>query len=174
MKKHLRTFEVDEHLYVRTTLAYLRKLRISKLISSFSKLDGKYVYLEGENDLTIFEQRHKSLATELVYVYEDETPDHRVFIDNLRPYSDRNWPDRQYAGFFAKWIVNQAITISKPDNIINNESFLTLESGERIEFIPTVYFNGRPATKQQLRKFKISVESVSTSIEIFDDDEDYY
>jgi hypothetical protein len=171
MKKLLKFYETDKHHYIRTTLSYLRKLRISKLISQFSKLDGNIVYLEGHDDGRLFEQRHIGLLTEINYVVETSLK--QEFFDNLPPYSDCNCHDRQYAGFSTKWIVNQAITIFKPDNIINNNNFLTLESGDVIEFVPSVYINGRRATKLQLGKIKLSIESVSTNIVLLDDCVDF-
>ena len=51
-------YMTERHGYVETTRAYLRKLKISKLISPYSRQFGNKVYIEEDGDLRLFVKRH--------------------------------------------------------------------------------------------------------------------
>ena len=66
MEANTFTYHVTErHGYVETTRAYLRKLKISKLISPYSRQSGNKVFIEEDGDLRLFAKRHSTVGLEI-------------------------------------------------------------------------------------------------------------
>ena len=57
MEAKFKYYITERHGYVQTTVAYLRKLKISKLISPYSRQLGNKVFLEEDGDLGLFCKR---------------------------------------------------------------------------------------------------------------------
>ena len=74
-------YVTERHGYVETTLAYLRRLKISKLISKFSKHMRGKVYIEEDGDLKLFLKR---LAYDNIEVtLKEDYTKQQTFFDNL-------------------------------------------------------------------------------------------
>lgn len=148
----------ERHGYVETTLAYLRKLKISKLISPYSKQSGKKVFLEEDGDLRLFVKRH-TVANIGVILKEEEKE--QIFFDNMWNFKDSECQDSQYDGFRSEWSLLQRLFFFKPDNIkhIQNSVFET-KDGKCLKIVPTFYLDGKPLSETQLKKLGIEITTI--------------
>ena len=85
-------YMTERHGYVETTRAYLRKLKISKLISPYSRQSGTKVYLEEDGDLTLFIKRHSVVGIEITL---KEAEKQQRYFDNMLNYKDEYCQDKQ-------------------------------------------------------------------------------
>jgi len=150
----------ERHGYVETTLAYLRKLKISKLVTPFSKQSGKKVYLEEDSDMRLFSKRHKMAGIE-IHIVEDDTKPQR-FFDNMRCFKDDECQDPQYDGFKSEWSLSQRLHFIKPDNLkhVRNSTFET-KDGKCLKIVPTFYLDGKVLNETQLKKLGIELTTIT-------------
>ena len=99
-------YSTERHGYVETTRAYLRKLKISKLISPYSRQSGNKVYIEEDGDLSLFCKRHTVAGISIV-LKEEEKP--QSFFDNMWNYRDDECQDEQFDGFKSEWSLSQRV-----------------------------------------------------------------
>jgi len=151
-------FITERHGYVETTRAYLRKLKISKLISPYSRQSGRRVYIEEDGDLRLFVKRHTVAGIEITL--NEEELKQSVF-DNMLNYNDDQCQDTQYDGFVSEWSLLQRLFFLKPDNIkhIQNSVFET-KDGKCLKIVPTFYLDGRPLSETQLKKLGIEITTI--------------
>jgi len=151
----------ERHGYVETTLAYLRKLKISKLITPFSKQSGKKVYLEEDSDLRLFAKRHKMAGIEFSLTENETKPQH--FFDNMWNFKDDECQDPQYDGFKSEWSLSQRLHFIKPDNIkhVRNSTFETKDK-KCLKIVPTFFLDGKPLNEAQLKKLGIELTTITT------------
>jgi len=150
----------ERHGYVETTLAYLRKLKISKLISPYSRQSGKKVYLEEDSDLRLFAKRHKIAGIEFNL---KEVEKNQRFFDNMWNFKDDECQDPQYDGFKSEWSLSQRVHFIKPDNIqhLRNSTFET-KDGKCLKIVPTFYLDGKVLSESQLQKLGIELTTITT------------
>ena len=153
-------FITERHGYVETTRAYLRKLKISKLISPFSKQSGNKVYIEEDGDLRLFVQRHTVVGIEVIL---KEVELEQRFFDNKLNYRDDECQDEQFDGFKSEWAILQKSFFLKPDNIkhVRNSTFET-KDGKLIKILPAFYLDGKLLNESQLKKLGIEITQVRT------------
>ena len=151
-------FITERHGYVETTRAYLRKLKISKLISPFSKQSGNKVFLEEDGDLRLFVKRHNVEGIEITLKEEEKE---QIVFDNMWNYKDDECLDEQYDGFKSEWSLLQRVFFVKPDSIkhIRNSVFET-KDGKCLKIMPTFYLDGKPLNETQLKKLGIELNMV--------------
>ena len=156
MEAKFKYYITERHGYVQTTVAYLRKLKISKLISQYSKqLDNK-VFLEEDCDLRLFSKRHAAKGIDVLLEEDESKP--QVFFDNLFNYKDNECQDEQFNGFKTEWEVSQYISFLKPDNIehVMGNNFKTPD-GKTLKVVSSFYLEGKLRTEKQLEKLGIEV-----------------
>jgi len=149
-------FVTERHGYVETTRAYLRKLKISKLISPYSRQSGNKVFIEEDGDLRLFAKRHSAVGIEIIL--KEEYSKQQNYFDNLWNYRDDECQDKQFDGFKSDWEITQYVSFSKPDNIkhIVGPTFKTSDD-KTLKVIPTFYLDGKLLTEKQLEKLGITV-----------------
>ena len=162
MEANTFTYHVTErHGYVETTRAYLRKLKISKLISPYSRQSGNKVFIEEDGDLRLFAKRHSTVGIEITL--NEEYSKEQNYFDNLWNYRDDECQDEQFDGFKSDWEITQYVSFSKPDNIkhIVGPTFKTPDD-KTLKVIPTFYLDGKLLTEKQLEKLGITVHLAHT------------
>ena len=162
MRANTFTYHVTErHGYVETTRAYLRKLKISKLISPYSRQSGNKVFIEEDGDLRLFAKRHSTVGIEITL--NEEYSKEQNYFDNLWNYRDDECQDKQFDGFKSDWEITQYVSFSKPDNIkhIVGPTFKTPDD-KTLKVIPTFYLDGKLLTEKQLEKLGITVHLAHT------------
>ncbi len=107
-------FITERHGYVETTLPYLRKLKISKLISKFSRRDRNKVYIEEDGDLRLFLRRHRVDGINVILKEDFSMPQLR--FDNMINHDDYSWHGEQFDGFKSDWTLSFQCIFSKTDN----------------------------------------------------------
>jgi hypothetical protein len=151
----------ERHGYVQTTIAYLRKLKISKLISPYSRQSGTKVFLEEDGDLRLFAKRHSTVGIEITLEENYDKP--QQYFDNMFNFKDTECQDEQFDGFKSDWEITQYVSFSKPDNIkhIVGPTFKTPDD-KTLKVIPTFYLDGKLLTEKQLEKLGITVHLAHT------------
>ena len=154
-------FVTERHGYVETTRAYLRKLKISKLISAYSRESGNKVYLEEDGDLRLFAKRHSTAGIEITL--KEEYSKEQNYFDNLWNYRDDECQDKQYDGFKADWTMLQRTYFTKPDSIkhVVSSTFETSD-GKCLKIVPAFYLDGKQLNEAQLKKLGIELTKVRT------------
>lgn len=150
----------ERHGYVETTRAYLRKLKISKLISPYSRQSRTKVYIEEDGDLQLFVKRHTVAGIE---VYLNGTEKEQIFFDNMWNFKDDECQDKQYDGFKSDWTMLQRTYFTKPDSIkhVVNSTFETSD-GKCLKIVPAFYLDGKQLNEAQLKKLGIELTKVRT------------
>ena len=153
-------YMTERHGYVETTRAYLRKLKISKLISPYSRQSGNKVYLEEDGDLTLFIKRHSVVGIEITL---KEAEKQQRYFDNMLNYKDEYCQDKQFDGFKTDWTMLQRTFFIKPDSIkhVRDSTFETSD-GKCLKIVPTFYLDGKPLNESQLKKLGIELTKVRT------------
>jgi len=153
-------YSTERHGYVETTRAYLRKLKISKLISPYSRQSGNKVYIEEDGDLSLFCKRHTVAGISIV-LKEEEKP--QSFFDNMWNYRDDECQDEQFDGFKSEWSLSQRVHFVKPDNIkhVRNSTFET-KDGKCLKIVPTFYLDGKALNESQLKKLGVELTTITT------------
>lgn len=153
-------YMTERHGYVETTRAYLRKLKISKLISPYSRQSGNKVYIEEDGDLRLFIKRHVVAGIEITL---NEAEKEQRFFDNMLNYKDEYCQDKQFDGFKADWTMLQRTYFIKPDSIkhVRDSAFETSD-GKCLKIVPAFYLDGKPLNESQLNKLGIELTKVRT------------
>jgi hypothetical protein len=153
-------YMTERHGYVETTRAYLRKLKISKLISPYSRQSRSKVYLEEDGDLRLFIKRHTVAGIEITL---KEAEKEQIFFDNMLNYKDEYCEDKQYDGFKEDWTMLQRTYFTKPDSIkhVVSSTFETSD-GKCLKIVPAFYLDGKQLNEAQLNKLGIELTKVRT------------
>lgn len=162
MEAKFKFYNTEQHGYLQTSLSYLRKLKISKLISPYSRrLDNK-VFLEEDCDIRILSKRLE--AKGITILIEEDFSKPQLYFDNLPNYRDNECQDEQFDGFKSNWEIKQYLAFSKPDSIkhLNNNHFET-KDGKTVKIVQSFYIDGKLATEKQLEKLGITVEYSRTT-----------
>lgn len=152
-------YMTERHGYVETTRAYLRKLKISKLITPYSRQSGNKVYLEEDCDLRLFVKRHTVVGIEVIL---KEAEKQQRFFENMWNYNDDECQDEQFDGFKSEWSLSQKIHFTKPDSIkhLRNCTFET-KDGKCLKIVPTFYLDGKLLSETQLKKLGIEITTIT-------------
>lgn len=161
MEAKFKYYITERHGYVQTTLALLRKLKISKLISPYSRQFGNKVFLEEDGDLSLFIKRHNVKNTKVIL--EEDYSKKQQYFDNLFNYKDTECNDEQFDGFKSDWEISQYVSFNKPDNIkhVIGATFKTKDD-KTLKVIPTFYLDGKLLTETQLEKLGITINLTHT------------
>jgi len=153
-------YMTERHGYVETTRAYLRKLKISKLISPYSKQSRSKVYLEEDGDLRLFIKRHTVAGIEIIL---KEAEKEQRFFDNMLNYKDEYCEDKQYDGFKEDWTMLQRTYFTKPDSIkhVVSSTFETSD-GKCLKIVPAFFLDGKLLNETQLKRLGIELTKVRT------------
>jgi hypothetical protein len=152
-------YNTERHGYVETTRAYLRKLKISKLISPYSRQSGNKVYIEEDGDLSLFCKRHTVAGISIIL---KEAEKEQRFFDNMWNYRDDECQDEQFDGFKSEWSLSQRVHFSKPDNIkhLRNSTFETKDK-KCLKIVPTFYLDGKILNEAGLKKLGIELTTIT-------------
>ena len=153
-------YMTERHGYVETTRAYLRKLKISKLISPYSRQSRSKVYLEEDGDLRLFIKRHTVAGIEITL---KEAEKEQIFFDNMLNYKDEYCEDKQYDGFKEDWTMLQRTYFTKPDSIkhVVSSTFETSD-GKCLKIVPAFFLDGKLLNEAQLKRLGIELTKVRT------------
>jgi hypothetical protein len=156
MEAKFKYYVTERHGYVQTTVAYLRKLKISKLISPYSRQLGTKVFIEEDGDLRLFAKRHTVKGIEVILEEKYDKP--QQHFDNMFNFKDTECQDEQFDGFKTDWEITQYVSFSKPDSIkhIVGPTFKTPDD-KTLKVIPTFYLDGKLLTEKQLEKLGITI-----------------
>ena len=167
-EKKFTYFITERHGYVETTLPYLRKLKISKLISKFSRRDRNKVYIEEDGDLRLFLKRHRVDGINVILEEDFSLPQYR--FDNMINHDDYSWDGEQFDGFKSDWTLSFQCIFSKTDNIKHfRDGIFETKDGKQIKIYPTVYVDGKPLKAHQAKKLGFEPIAIDTK-----DLEEYY
>jgi len=158
----------ERHGYVETTLSYLRKLKISKLVSVYSRHMRGKVYIEEDGDLRLFIKRLEHDNVNVTLKEDYSRP--QSFFDNLPSLDDYTWTGEQFDKYKSDWMIDFKCYFSKYDNIKHvRDSIFETKDGKQIKIYPTVYLDGKPLTPAQAKKIGFEPQSIVTK-----DLEEYY
>ena len=101
----------ERHGYIEVPLSLLRKLKISKLISEYSKVLRRTVFVEEDGDATLLTKRLK-LERYDVNLVECERYNQDYF-DCLPKFNDMYCRDKQFSGFTSdyEFKINHIVTL---------------------------------------------------------------
>ena len=161
MEAKFKYYITERHGYVQTTVAYLRKLKISKLISPYSRQLGTKVFIEEDGDLRLFCKRHTAKNIEVI-LQEDYSKKQQYF-DNMFNFKDTECQDEQFDGFKTDWEISQYLAFSKPDNIkhITGNSFKTKDD-KTLKVVQRFYLDGKLLSDKELEKLGIEIQLAHT------------
>ena len=161
MEAKFKYYITERHGYVQTSVAYLRKLKISKLISPFSRQLGGKVFIEEDGDLRLFCKRHTVKGIEVIL--EENYGKKQQYFDNMFNFKDTECQDEQFDGFKTDWEISQYLAFSKPDNIkhVVGNTFKTKEE-KTLKVVQRFYLDGKLLTEKQLEKLGITVHLAHT------------
>jgi hypothetical protein len=154
----LKYFITEQHGYIETTLTLLRKLKISRLISPYSKQSGRKVFLEEDKDATLFVKRLNLSKYEVIIEEEDKS---HSYFENMQNYSDNVCQDKQFDGFVSECQIHQDVVFTKKDSIkkLKNNIFETPD-GKQIKIHPSFFLEGKLLNEKQLQKLGIEIIAV--------------
>ena len=155
-------YVTERHGYVETTLSYLRKLKISKLISVFSKhMKGK-VYLEEDGDLSLFIKRLQ--YDDINVILKEDYSKPQSFFENLPSLDDYTWTNEQFDKFSTNWSIDFKCFFSKQDNIKHvRDVIFETKDGKQIKIYPTVYLDGKPLSPERAKKIGFEPQYIVTN-----------
>ena len=161
MEAKFKYYITERHGYVQTTVAYLRKLKISKLISPYSRQLGTKVFIEEDGDLRLFCKRHTVKGIEVIL--EENYGKKQQYFDNMFNFKDTECDDEQFDGFKSDWEISQYLSFNKPDNIkhVIGATFKTKDD-KTLKVVPTFYLDGKMLTEKQLEKLGITIHLAHT------------
>ena len=161
MEAKFKYYVTERHGYVQTTIAYLRKLKISKLISPYSRRLGTKVFIEEDGDLRLFCKRHSVNNIEVI-LEEDYTKPQQYF-DNMFNHKDDECQDEQFDAFKSDWSLRFECIFSKADNIKHvRDGIFETKDGKQIKIYPTVYVDGKPLKAEHAKKLGLEPLSIVT------------
>lgn len=151
----------ERHGYVQTTVAYLRKLKISKLISPYSRQLGTKVFLEEDGDLRLFAKRHSVKGIEITLEENYDKP--QQYFDNMFNFKDTECQDEQFDGFKTDWEISQYLAFSKPDNIkhVVGNTFKTKDD-KTLKVVQRFYLDGKLLSDKEVEKLGIEIQIAHT------------
>ena len=151
----------ERHGYVQTTIAYLRKLKISKLISPYSRQLGTKVFIEEDGDLRLFAKRHTVKGIEITL--EENYDKKQQYFDNMFNFKDTECQDEQFDGFKTDWEISQYLAFSKPDNIkhVIGNTFKTKDD-KTLKVVQRFYLDGKLLSDKEVEKLGIEIQIAHT------------
>ena len=154
-------YVTERHGYVETTLSYLRRLKISKLISKFSKHMRGKVYIEEDGDLRLFCKRHTVKGIEVIL--EENYGKKQQYFDNMFNFKDTECKDEQFDGFKTDWEISQYLAFSKPDNIkhVVGNTFKTKDE-KTLKVVQRFYLDGKLLSDKEVEKLGIEIQIAHT------------
>jgi hypothetical protein len=161
MEAKFKYYITERHGYVQTSVAYLRKLKISKLISPYSRQLGTKVFIEEDGDLRLFCKRHTVKGTEVIL--EENYSKKQQYFDNMFNYKDTECQDEQFDGFKTDWEISQYLAFSKPDNIkhVVGNTFKTKEE-KTLKVVQRFYLDGKLLSDKEVDKLGIEIQIAHT------------
>ena len=161
MEAKFKYYITERHGYVQTTVAYLRKLKISKLISPYSRQLGTKVFLEEDGDLRLFAKRHSVKGIEITLEENYDKP--QQYFDNMFNFKDTECQDEQFDGFKTDWEISQYLAFSKPDNIkhIVGNTFKTKDD-KTLKVVQRFYLDGKLLSDKEVEKLGIEIQIAHT------------
>lgn len=161
-------FVTERHGYVETTMSFLRKLKISKLISPYSKHMRGKVYIEEDGDLRLFLNRLQYDNVNINLKEDYSRP--QEFFDNLPRLDDHTCTTPQFDKFKKDYTLDFKCHFSKISSIKHvRDGIFQTKDGKQIKIYPTVYLEGKPLTPAQAKKLGFEPISIETK-----DLEEYY
>ena len=161
MEAKFKYYITERHGYVQTTVAYLRKLKISKLISPYSRQLGTKVFIEEDGDLRLFCKRHTVKGIEVIL--EENYGKKQQYFDNMFNFKDTECQDEQFDGFKTDWEISQYLAFSKPDNIkhISGNIFRTKDD-KTLKIVQRFYLDGKLLSDKEVEKLGIEIQIAHT------------
>ncbi len=161
MEAKFKYYVTERHGYVQTTIAHLRKLKISKLISPYSRRLGTKVFIEEDGDLRLFCKRLEHNGTEVILEEDYSKP--QQYFDNMFNHKDDECQDEQFDAFKSDWSLRFECIFSKADNIKHvRDGIFETKDGKQIKIYPTVYVDGKPLKADQAKKLGFEPISIVT------------
>ena len=161
MEAKFKYYITERHGYVQTTVAYLRKLKISKLISPYSRQLGTKVFIEEDGDLRLFCKRHTAKNIEVILV-EDYSKKQQYF-DNLFNFKDTECQDEQFDAFKTDWEITQYLAFSKPDNVKHKVgNHFETKDGKTLKVVQKFYLDGKLLSDKEVEKLGIEIQLAHT------------
>ena len=142
----------ERHGYIEVPLSLLRKLKISKLISEFSKVYRRTVFVEEDGDATLLTKRLKLEGYDVNVESERLKQD---YFDCLPMFNDIHCRDKQFSGFKSdyEFKINHIVTL--PDRYKVKENILSADGEEDITVEVTFSRNGQKLKEQALERLGI-------------------
>jgi hypothetical protein len=161
MEAKFKYYITERHGYVQTSVAYLRKLKISKLISPYSRQLGTKVFIEEDGDLRLFCKRHTVKGTEVIL--EENYSKKQQYFDNMFNFKDTECQDEQFNGFKTDWEISQYLAFSKPDNIkhVVGNTFKTKDE-KTLKVVQRFYLDGKLLSDKEVEKLGIEIQIAHT------------
>ena len=161
MEAKFKYYITERHGYVQTTVAYLRKLKISKLISPYSRQLGTKVFIEEDGDLRLFCKRHTAKGVEVIL--EENYDKKQQYFDNMFNFKDTECQDEQFDGFKTDWEISQYLAFSKPDNIkhVVGNTFKTKDD-KTLKVVQRFYLDGKLLSDKEVEKLGIEIQIAHT------------
>ena len=138
----------ERHGYIEVPLSLLRKLKISKLISEFSKVYRRTVFVEEDGDATLLTKGYEVNLVESERHKQD-------YFDCLPMFNDIHCRDKQFSGFKSdyEFKINHIVTL--PDRYKVKENILSADGEEDITVEVTFSRNGQKLKEQALERLGI-------------------
>ena len=161
MEAKFKYYITERHGYVQTTVSYLRKLKISKLISPYSRQLGTKVFIEEDGDLRLFCKRHTVKGIEVIL--EENYGKKQQYFDNMFNFKDTECQDEQFDGFKTDWEISQYLAFAKPDNIkhISGNSFKTKDD-KTLKVVQRFYLDGKLLSDKEVEKLGLEIQIAHT------------
>ena len=143
----------ERHGYIEVPLSLLRKLKISKLISEFSKVYRRTVFVEEDGDATLLTKRLKLEGYDANLVESERLK--QDYFDCLPMFNDIHCRDKQFSGFKSdyEFKINHIVTL--PDRYKVKENILSADGEEDITVEVTFSRNGQKLKEQALERLGI-------------------
>lgn len=149
------TYHITErHGYIEVPLSLLRKLRISKLISEYSKVLRRTVFVEEDGDATLLTKRLK-LAGYEVNLKESERYKQDYF-DCLPKFKDIYCRDKQFNGFKTSYEFTIRHIVTIPDKYTVTGNTLSAPDEDDITIEVSFSRNGQKLKQQTVERLGIT------------------
>lgn len=149
------TYHITErHGYIEVPLSLLRKLKISKLISEYSKVLRRTVFVEEDGDATLLTKRLK-LAGYEVNLRESERLKQDYF-DCLPKFNDIHCRDKQFNGFKTPYEFTIRHIVVIPDKYKVNGNTLSAPDEDDITLEVSFIRNGQKLKQQAVERLGIT------------------
>lgn len=144
----------ERHGYIEVPLSLLRKLRISKLISEYSKVLRRTVFVEEDGDATLLTKRLKIAGYE-VNLRESERYKQDYF-DCLPKFKDIHCRDKQFNGFKTPYEFTIRHIVTIPDKYTVKENILSAPDEDDITIEISFSRNGQKLKQQTVERLGIT------------------